>query len=48
MSIAGIHSNRGDDYQLLIALEWIMIMLPSSDYQWIEIDSVIYPALMML
>ncbi len=40
MSVAGIYSNRGDYYQALIALEWALSVLESSEYQWLEIDSI--------
>lgn len=42
MSIAGIHSNRGDSYQTLVALDWALTVLSDPDFQWIEIDSVTY------
>lgn len=40
MSKAGIHSNRGDGYQTLVAFDWALTVLSDSDYQWIEVDSV--------
>lgn len=43
MSIAGIRSNRGDSYQILVALDWALTILSDPDFQWIEIDSVKYP-----
>ena len=42
MSIAGIRSNRGDSYQTLVAIEWVLTILSDPDFQWIEIDSVTY------
>lgn len=42
MSIAGIRSNRGDGYQTLVAFDWALTVLSDPDYQWIEIDSVLY------
>lgn len=45
MSKAGIHSNRGDGYQTLIAFEWALNILSGLDVglEWIEIDSVSTP-----
>lgn len=44
MSNAGLHSNRGDIYQNLVALDWLLTLLADKDdtYQAIEIDSVRY------
>ncbi len=42
MSIAGIRSNRGDNYQTLVAFDWALTVLNDPEYQWIEVDSVIY------
>ncbi len=42
MSTAGIHSNRGDGYQTLVAFEWALTVLADPDFQWLEIDSVTY------
>ncbi|MDX2464118.1 MAG: hypothetical protein QNK31_06375, partial [Porticoccus sp.] len=42
MSIAGIYSNRGDNYQTLVAFDWALTVLSDSDFQWIEVDSVSY------
>lgn len=42
MSKAGIQSNRGDGYQTLVAFDWALTVLSDSDYQWLEIDSVIW------
>jgi hypothetical protein len=40
MSLAGVHSNRGDNFQTLVAFEWAMsILIGSEEYEWIEIDS---------
>lgn len=41
MSKAGIHSNRGDDYQILIAMDWAINVLLDAKYDWIEVDSVL-------
>lgn len=40
MSKAGIHSNRGDGYQTLVALDWALTVLSNPEYEWLEIDSV--------
>lgn len=42
MSMAGVHSNRGDGYQTLIAFEWALTVLSDPDFQWIQIDSLEY------
>lgn len=42
MSNAGVHSNRGDGYQTLVAFDWALTVLSDPDYQWIEIDSAAY------
>ncbi|NPU93305.1 MAG: ATP-binding protein [Gammaproteobacteria bacterium] len=42
MSIAGIHSNRGDIYQTLIAFDWALTVLSDPEFQWLEIDSTTY------
>lgn len=39
MSIAGIRSNRGDNYQTLVAFDWAMTVLTNPDYEWLEVDS---------
>lgn len=39
MSIAGIYSNRGDNYQTLIAFDFALTILSEPEYQWLEIDS---------
>ena len=43
MSLAGIHSNRGDGYQTSVALDWALTVLFDPDFQWIEVDSVLVP-----
>lgn len=43
MSIAGIHSNRGDGYQTLVALDWALTVISDPTYLWLEIDSISYP-----
>jgi ATPase family associated with various cellular activities (AAA) len=40
MSVAGIRSNRGDDYQTLVAFDWTLTVLDDPEYQWLEVDSV--------
>lgn len=42
MSIAGIHSNRGDGYQTLVAFDWALTVLSDQEFDWIEIDSPSY------
>jgi len=42
MSKAGIHSNRGDMYQKLVAFDWALTILIKPEYEWIEVDSVKY------
>jgi hypothetical protein len=43
MSIAGIRSNRGDNYQTLVAFGWALTVLSDPEYQWLEVDSITYP-----
>jgi hypothetical protein len=43
MSNAGIQSNRGDGYQTLVAFDWALKVLSDPAYEWIEVDSVIFP-----
>ncbi|MDK2777281.1 MAG: ATP-binding protein [Pseudomonadota bacterium] len=40
MSLAGIRSTRGDYYQKLIALDWVLDTLASNDIESLEVDSV--------
>lgn len=42
MSIAGIRSNRGDNYQTFIAFGWALSVLSDPEFQWLEIDSTTY------
>nr|VFJ66040.1 MAG: NACHT domain-containing protein [Candidatus Kentron sp. DK] len=42
MSIAGIRSNRGDNYQTLIAFDWALTVLSDPEFEWLEIDSTTY------
>lgn len=42
MSIAGIRSNRGDRYQTLVAMDWALTVITDPDFEWIEIDSILY------
>ena len=42
MSKAGIYSNRGDNYQTMIAFDWALTVLSDPDFQWLEIDSTKY------
>lgn len=39
MSIAGIRSNRGDNYQALVAFHWALSILSGDNYQSLEVDS---------
>jgi hypothetical protein len=39
MSVAGVHSNRGDAYQTALALKWVIEMLVDAQIVWIEVDS---------
>ena len=39
MSIAGIRSNRGDNYQTLVTFDWALMVLTNPDYDWLEVDS---------
>lgn len=39
MSIAGIRSNRGDNYQTLVAFDWAITVLTNPEYEWLEVDS---------
>lgn len=43
MSIAGIRSNRGDTYQILVAFDWALTVLSDPAFEWLEIDSTTYP-----
>lgn len=40
MSKAGIQSNRGDGYQMLVAFDWALTVISDPEYQWLEIDSI--------
>ena len=42
MSKSGIQSNRGDGYQTLVAFHWALTVLSDPDYQWLEVDSVMW------
>lgn len=42
MSIAGIRSNRGDDYQTLVAFDWALTVLSDPDFLWLEIDAITF------
>lgn len=42
MSSAGIHSNRGDGYQTLVAFDWALTVLSDPECLWLEIDSIGY------
>lgn len=42
MSIAAIHSNRGDYYQILIAFNWALTVLSDPEFLWLEMDSTTY------
>jgi hypothetical protein len=39
MSVAGVRSNRGDVYQTLIALGWVVQLILDADVQSIEVDA---------
>ena len=39
MSLAGVRSNRGDNYQTLVAFDWALSILSNDNYQWLEVDS---------
>lgn len=40
MSIAGVHSNRGDGYQTLVAFDWALTVISDPEFLWLEIDSI--------
>ena len=42
MSIAGKRSSRGDNYQMLVALDWAITVLSDNQYEWLEVDSLSY------
>lgn len=42
MSSAGIHSNRGDGYQTMVAFDWALTVISDPKFDWIEIDSTTY------
>ena len=42
MSTAGIRSNRGDNYQTLVAFDWALTVLSDPEFQWLEVDSTTY------
>lgn len=42
MSTAGIRSNRGDNYQTLVAFDWALTVLSDPEFQWLEVDSTNY------
>src|SRR3990167_6051011 len=43
MSIAAKRSHRGDEYQLRVAVHWLIRLLSEDDLVWIQIDSVVIP-----
>lgn len=43
MSIAARRSHRGDDYQLLIALHWIIRLIQEEEWVWIELEAISLP-----
>lgn len=43
MSIAARRSHRGDEYQLDIAVHWLIRLLLEDDLDWVQIDSVVLP-----
>ncbi len=40
MSLAGVRSNRGDEYQRSVAIFWVIKMLSDSDIQAVEVDAI--------
>lgn len=42
MSISGTYSNRGDYFQMLVAMRWAIRVLDNPDYEWLTIDSTEY------
>lgn len=43
MSIAARRSHRGDEYQLDIAVHWLVRLLHEDDLDWVQVDSVVLP-----
>ena len=43
MSTAGIHSHRGDDYQVAIAKYWAINLLIDLSIDWLEVEAVTLP-----
>lgn len=43
MSIAARRSHRGDEYQLDIAVHWLIRLLHEDDLDWVQVDSVVLP-----
>ncbi len=43
MSIAARRSHRGDEYQLKIAVNWLIRLLMENEINWVQIDSVALP-----
>ena len=39
MSLAGVRSNRGDTYQVCVAMDWAIRMIKDRGIAWLEIDS---------
>ena len=39
LSLAGVRSNRGDNFQTLVAFDWALSILTDDKYQWLEVDS---------
>ena len=42
MSISGTYSNRGDYFQMLVAMHWAIRVLDNPDFEWLTIDSTEY------
>ncbi len=42
MSIAGIRSNRGDNYQTYVAFDWALTVLTDPEFHCLEVDSSTY------
>ncbi len=43
MSIAAIRSHRGDEYQVCIALHWLIHLLSEEDIEWVQVESIVLP-----
>ncbi|MCK4814950.1 ATP-binding protein, partial [bacterium] len=43
MSIAARRSHRGDEYQLRIAVHWLIRLLSDETLEWVQVDTVVLP-----